>query len=673
MYGMNQPFNVPDPSAQVPNHLLGHVHLVSSYRFPTASALQPASALEHLIRGPQIVRDTAAVAWTYFTSPPPDGTVILTYQPPRMQTHFASDGMVWADPETAYDMNVRGYTLQVLVHNSGYHYPHEPYALHARFRYRIAAGPGTTDPNLWLVHYKPAEPQHRIPAGQIQISRDIHAQLQMRSQLQAAGPLMRKEFMLHDQANWPKVEFGQQAMRGQQPYYNPMQPARHFSGQAPAAKRQRLPNQSQPRPALSGVAAQDTSLEEEENATQDAFDFLTPREISLSRYKQHHEWMEEIFSSPYAVGKIAPIDLGLGLMGELAPLTAGILEVSGANNSDGPKEGTKIKDYYRLDPEQLKDFEKRVSEHATKEQAEIDKMKTDHARKMAQLKRTRTYIKAERRLRDLSRLVENDIEDADPVEDVVQDLEKSLGVSFDAKKLVVCVEKGGFIEAQQPSPPKAQVNGNGAQSNNGVSNGTNNDGGVEADNSAAGLLDQYGSGSLIGTPLGNISLPRLSQPPSQSQSAIGTPSAPSNLQQSSTFDQQGTNLDLDTGDDLLDLDVEMSGMTNAGEKGDDWVVVDGEASSAQPSGNPPQPTTSVNPTTTETGAMPSSTVDAEAGSMFDTTDFGGFDNLDTAGDALAEYDNDDAMGLDLVDDSAFGDAFHGTEMHHDESGDGDHS
>ena len=26
-----------------------------------------------------------------------------------MGTHFASDGMVWADPESAFDMPVRGY------------------------------------------------------------------------------------------------------------------------------------------------------------------------------------------------------------------------------------------------------------------------------------------------------------------------------------------------------------------------------------------------------------------------------------------------------------------------------------------------------------------------------------------------------------------------------------
>jgi hypothetical protein len=473
---------------------------------------------------------------------------------------------------------------------------------------------------------------------------------------------MRKEFMLHDQANWPKVEFGQQAMRGQQPYYNPMQPGRPYPTQPPPAKRQRLPTQPQAR-SLPNVVSQDTSLEDEENATQDAFDFLTPREISLSRYKQHHEWMEELFSSPYAVGKIAPIDLGLGLMGELAPLTAGILDVSGPEIPDVAKDGYKIKTYYKLDSEQLKEFEKRVSEYTSKEQAEIDQMKADHARKMAQLKRTRTYIKAERRLRDLSRSTDNDSEGTNPVEEVVQDLEKSLGVTFDTKKSVVCVEKGGFIEVQQPSPPKAQVNGNGAQ---------HNDGGMEGDNSAASLLEQYGSGSLSGTPIGNISLPALSQPPSQSHSAIGTPGAPNNMQQSSAFGQHSG--PLDAGDDLLDLDVEMSGMTNTEDLGDDWVKVDDHVGATQQSsGNMPQSGTGGHLSTSHGGGMPPSTVEAEPGSMFDTADFGGFDNLDSAGDALADYGHDDNLGLDLVDDSAFGDAFHGTEMHHDETGDGDHA
>lgn len=358
-------------------------------------------------------------------------------------------------------------------------------------------------------------------------------------------------------------------------------------------------------------------------------------------------------------------------MGELAPLTAGILDVPGAENVEPGKENYQVKNYYKLDAEQLKDFEKRVSEYTKNEQAEIDKMKADHAKKVAQLKRTRTYIKAERRLRDLSRSTESDGEDANPVEGVVQDLEKTLGVSFDAKKAVVCVDKGGFIEPQAPSPPKVQMNGNGAQQEaNGTSNGMNNQGTME-ENSAAGLLEQYGSGSLNGTPIGNMSLPRLSQPPSQSQSATGTPNAPhGNMNQTSTFDQQDTSLDV--GADLLDLDVEMSGMTGAGEKTDDWTMNDQSGNAQQSTGSVQQPNmNNNNQRTNNVGGMSSSNIEADAGSMFDTADFGSFDNIDSAGDALADYGHDDNLGLDLVDDSAFGDAFHATEMHHDEAGEGD--
>lgn len=546
--------------------------------------------------------------------------------------------------------------------------------MHARFRYRLTAGPGTIDPNLWLVHYKPAEQQNRLAAGQIPVTRETQATLQMRGQLQAAGPIMRKEFMLHDASNWPKVEFGQQAAmrQQQQPYYNPMQPGRPYVAQPPPAKRLRGAAPAQPRPQIAGAALPDTTLEDEENATQDAFDFLTPREISLSRYKQHHEWMEEIFSSPYAVGNIAPIDLGLGLMGELAPLTADLLDVPGAENPDTAKDNYKIKDYYRMNPEQLKDFEKRVAEYTKNEQAEIDKMKADHARKMAQLKRTRTYIKAERRLRDLSRSAATEEEGTDPSDSVVQDLEKSLGVTFDARKSVVCVDKGGFIEVQQPPPQKAQVNGNGTQSSfNGASNGSNNDGASDFDNTAASLLDQYGTGSLSGTP-GNISMPRMSQPPSQSQSAVGTPNLlGGNTAQQSALDHQTPNLDADAGNDLLDLDVEMSGMANSDEKaGDDWVVVNENAGSAQQSGSNPQASTNSNTATNDQTTLGQSTVDADTGSMFDSVpDFTNFDGIDSAGDALADFGQDDNMGLgDLVDDSAFGDAFH-EEM----GGDGDNA
>lgn len=568
--------------------------------------------------------------------------------------------------------------LQVLVHKSGFFYPHEPFAAHARYRYRITNGPRSFDDKLWLVHYSMAEPNMRIPAQNIPMTREIQQQLSTRGQLQQAGQLIRKEFMLNDTANFPKVEFAPPGARTQPAPYgaNPMTNRYPYGQQQPPAKRARVAQP--PRPGAVGPAAGDPLFDEEENATQDTFDFMTPRDISLSRYKQHHEWMEEIFSSPHAFPKIKPIDLGIGLMGELAPLTADILDAATGdapidkNGELNEEYGEKIKSYSQLSPEKLKEFEKRVSEYEAKEKAEIERMKVAHANKMAALKRSRTYIKAERRLRDAPRTGAVDDDDSpDPAEAVVADLEKSIGAQFDTKKLVVCVDKGGFIEAQKPQPERLQVNGNGSTppNTNGGSNGSAQDGTAEGDNTANSLLD-FGSTSLGGTPIGNISLPALSQPQSQAQSAVATPTTAAVDAARNQPGDQAASLDpSNAANDLLDLDVEMSGMANNDGKGDaDWVMVENQGNSQESGANTAQPPTSNNaPADASTLA---SGVDAEVGGMFDTADFGSFDNLDTAGDALADYTNvgDDNMGLDLVDDSAFGDAFHGTEMHHGDMG-----
>jgi hypothetical protein len=88
---------------------LPHVHLVSSFRLPIHASIQPAQALDYLIKGPSIVKDAASVAWTFLQAPPPDGTLLLTWQAPRMGTNFASDGLVWGDSETVFDIPVKGF------------------------------------------------------------------------------------------------------------------------------------------------------------------------------------------------------------------------------------------------------------------------------------------------------------------------------------------------------------------------------------------------------------------------------------------------------------------------------------------------------------------------------------------------------------------------------------
>ena len=52
----------------------------------------------------------------YFQVPPQDGTVLLTWQPPVMQSRFASDGYIWADPEATYTIEIKGYVSEHL-HN----------------------------------------------------------------------------------------------------------------------------------------------------------------------------------------------------------------------------------------------------------------------------------------------------------------------------------------------------------------------------------------------------------------------------------------------------------------------------------------------------------------------------------------------------------------------------
>jgi Fungal domain of unknown function (DUF1750) len=129
----------------------------------------------------------------------------------------------------------------------------------------------------------------------------------------------------------------------------------------------------------------------------------------------------------------------------------------------------------------------------------------------------------------------------------------------------------------------------------------------------------------------------------------------------------------------MDLDVDMAGISNTEDKGGegDWVMVNetddgqehisgGQLSKAASAESLAEPT--------DPDAAPASNVDSGATpSMFDTAEFGGFDNLDTAGDALADYTAEgDDLGLDL-DNSAFGDAFHGTETHHGEIDDGENA
>ncbi|KAF2147415.1 uncharacterized protein K452DRAFT_293839 [Aplosporella prunicola CBS 121167] len=737
-----------DPSEGVPHFLIPHVHLISSCRYPVTATLPPESVVDHLLQAPKIVKDVAPMYWHYFSSPPPDGTVLLEWQPPTGQKglKFASDGYLWADPETTFTyQSPRGYTIEILIHRSGYHPGFEQVTVHQRSRYRIvnkhpsSNGP-IFDQSLWIVHYSQSEPQARVPVARIPINAEMQRTMTERRFLESQGQLIRKEFMLHDRHKWPNISFpGIQpghAQPGAMYAAQPMQQAAGFRqppfypqgqgaviGPSPAKRPRQIPPTQMPgtvpgMPPTGAGLAHDTSIEDEENtAIGDLLDHLTPRDISTMRYTQHHEWMEEIFSSPYAAGQIMPVDLGLGLMGELSQLTEGLFDSPGAQSVTNPKKvGASAKPYQKLGPEKYKEFETRVNNFMKDGEAELERMKAEHAKKMEDLTRSKTYIEAERRLREAllddsrgarksskDQEIEATATSTEPVDSkvdgVARDVEKALEIVIAPRKNVNCLEKGGLMEESPQAQAQAnnsEANGADAFTNSGEANGGLDDTSMDGDNTVAGLLEQYTSNSLVSTPGGSsLQMPSASQPEISGQSATaassGTAAQPS---QATTLQGQGVSqgqTDLsgaDSGMDLIegiDLDVDMTGMggdLGNDRTGDEWVMVDQNNHTS--SGTEAQQKTDVatggvsgnndnNAPTTSSANQEGNVTSASASApqtettpgMFDTTDFSAFD---TAGDALADYTGGDDLDLGLEGD-AFGDAFHGTETRdHDDDG-----
>jgi hypothetical protein len=555
-----------------------------------------------------------------------------------------------------------------------------------------------------------------------------------RAFIESKGPLQRKEFMLYDSSQWPTVNFGaqmqhQMAQRMPQLYQPPP------GADDPRVKRPRVEA-----PAGSAMGRQrgpsigmqfDPSLEDEENAQLgDFLDHLTPREISTMRFKQHHEWFEEIFSSVYATAQILPEDLGLGLAGDLDDLTRGILDTPGAQSEKAAdkqavvKRDEPVRSYQKLDKGKMDDLDKRITEYIEKGQAEIRAMKAEHVKKLQDPKRN-TYRVAERKLREAGRVPNP----TGAVSEVVHQVETELNVSFVPKKDFTCVDKGGLEEEKKvaPAPPptnatNGDVNGvNGSGIFNGM--GGDHSGIGTNDNSAEGLLDQFASGSYGNTPRSDG--PRISTPQiPQAQSVAGTPaevSAAADTQQQDDFEMHEGDTVLDnphegSGLDFLeDMDLDAPiGEADAGDEAvmdkpvggeDDWVMINqsddnaatAQASTAagsesvptteqqeQPTAQPTEPPATettlettgdediaaVDDQPAETGAVTADVDDDIFGDITGDGDtFNDFGIDDTAGDELADYTGGDSGGHDLdldLDHSTFDDAFQATDLDNDQ-------
>ena len=211
----------------------------------------------------------------------------------------------------------------------------------------------------------------------------------------------------------------------------------------------------------------DPTIDDEEDTSRgDLLDHLTPREISMLRYKQHHEWMEEILSSPYGIDQIVPVDLGLGLKGELEGLTKGYLEPPPTD--DAPRAAGSPNPVGKMEPGKAEEFQKRALDWIDDIKKDMEKMKKAQAKRMEKLKKGSLVKDAERRLRDAvddpsnitevrrrSSGADNDGNDKpaavaqgprEKVDDIVSEVESYIGKHIEKKQSIVQVEKGGYEE-----------------------------------------------------------------------------------------------------------------------------------------------------------------------------------------------------------------------------------
>ncbi|MBA7490665.1 hypothetical protein ES702_01206 [subsurface metagenome] len=567
-------------------------------------------------------------------------------------------------------------------HRTGYKPNLEAVATHSRKRYRLIPNNqmamGNPDPCLWLIHYSKAQARDQHPAASLPIPPVIAQSFQQRAAIQRSGQIPRKEFMLHDRTSWPVINLPTAIGRA------------GSAGQVVAGHRR-------------GASLQEhqATLEEEEDVSRgDALDFMTPREISRMRYEQHHEWMEEILESHYASKNIIPSDLGLGRKGPLESLTNGFFTapVSVAHEPINGSVG-------KLPPGKSDEFAKHAEQKLAEMQAELDKMKQDHARRMEKLKRTTALGAAERKLRNMN-------PSDDSYKTIGAQVQDMVGREIKNVQHLSLVSKGGMQEIKplvQPSSftqnavqntVQAQPNQNQQQRPAQQQQQQTSPQQQQSQQAPRQVPSQQQVPQNQQPQQPQVSNPQptgqmqQSQPPQQPQPVVAQQKSPQELGQSNlpgqtsptaqtgqmqdsaqpqsmpeasdtpveNNDAVSLDNDLDM-DDPGDQDLQIGDDNNDGADWDMLVDQSGDneqgteeqsnSNNDQNSGSRPASTTNQaqNPSNNNTPGVDTNDFDM-------VTDFD--HNMDTAGDALADYGGgDDDLNLE---ESAFGDAFHSHEQ-----------
>ena len=584
-------------------------------------------------------------------------------------------------------------TVELYAHRSGFR-PGEPEATHSRKRYRLTPkteGP-PCDPSLWLIHYSRADPRDHMLTNRIPLLPPVQVILSQRRALQQHGSLPRKEFMFNDKSNWPVINMPTGVTGQVFPQPNNMvntlrQQQQAFMNQNdPSVMTGPSPNRpgavrSHIRGPSAGIpAAIEVSLEEEEDVSRgDIMDFMTPRDIALTRYKQHHEWMEEIFASPYPTKSIVPTDLGLGRKGELDNFTKGFFHAPASRDAtstgdqlgaDG--EATAWAKVGKMKDGKAEEFGKRADDLLADTQMEIKRLNEAHGRRIAKLKKSDFFVTAAKKLESAPFTAEKTPgDDRETYEAIVKQVEDIYNVSvvpLDELEPVV-IEKGGLLD----NPVEFSTpNGN-------IENGSAKAQGPDAE------MDEMSE-----TIIEELQQPQQEEPEPPAEPNVPSPRPDIAIEADSTIPSLRDQLEGDT--NMTGLDIEPANDQSAALV-DDWVLVNdspskppsnhqtpaagtlqdqqqGAQDQPLPTEHTPQPVAGTDLTPAATGFTPpvteeqTGTTPAELGADFDISA-----NFDSAGDALDAYGQEhgrDSADLDLedigemgdLDDSAFGQAFH---------------
>jgi Fungal domain of unknown function (DUF1750) len=556
------------------------------------------------------------------------------------------------------------------------------------------------DPSLWIVHYSRADRDHVVPSNQLPLQPPVQAALNQRRFLQSQGHLVRKEFMLHDKANWPTINLP--SAQGLQ--YPPHMLARQQQAAAAAQMQmgaspmKNVSDRNQHRRGPSNVL--EPTLEEEEDVSRgDMLDFMTPRDISRMRYEQHHEWMEEIMSSPFAMKQIVPTDLGLGRKGELEALTGGFFDTPTSvlqeitANASNSRIG-------RMEVGKAEEFTAKAARKVAEMEAELENLKRRHARRMAKLDKSSSLMTAEKGLRTAAAegghrniFVGGEAGDGQSTrtnsDNIVQDVESDTGRKIVPVSNVECVQKGGLEE--KPPTPKVSAPDESRSPGKGT-DGSQPD--VSNQDSPSAIAQGVSPNTQEQRQQQQHSSAHLQQTPQPVVSSHGH-----GMQQQVAGDAEREEPAVPSLDDM-DVDVEMAGLENddqqGGEQtgdndGSEWVMVDDvSAKGVQTLADGQAPNEPVRETVASSAAAPTSEfVNTPTGSGIQgltpaeqsgegagepqgmsTGNFdlgqGDFDaNIEDPTDALVDFgDHHGDLTLEGMDDSAFGDAFHPPEENH---------